>query len=169
MTIGMKISRALLWLYVIWFGLEIGAGIFEMRVIIPLWATAPPESVWRFNELRTAHPQFALDAGHHFWMFSTPGLGLIALVTLIAAFATRGAHRRWLITSTVVTLVVVAATLLYFVPNIIAIGASMPSANGSHLAAMVHRWVSWNWLRLILYLGAWICALRALTLSPGGT
>ena len=89
MKTSMKICRVLLWLCVIWLGLEIGAGIFEIRVIVPLWASAPPESTWAFNAFRNSHPEFALDAGNRFWIISTPGLGLVALFSLPSPLAAR--------------------------------------------------------------------------------
>jgi hypothetical protein len=160
------VCRAILWLFVILYGIEIGAGLFEMRVLVPRWAASPPESVWRLYELNQSYPELATDAGGRFWMFSTPLLGLLALVLLIACRRTRGTHRRLLLTSTMLTLIVVAATFVYFVPSIMVFAGSPAGVNGPQIAAMANRWVALSWLRFVVYMIGWICALRALTLDP---
>jgi hypothetical protein len=168
MPAGMRICRVLLWVFVVALGIEIGAGIFEMRVLVPRWAVAPPESVWQLHRLNQDYPQFMTDAGNRFWMFSTPGVGLLAILTFAACFATRGAHRRWLLASTILTIATVAATFIYFVPAIMMIASSVPGTNGAQITSMVHAWVALSWLRAGVYVTAWLCALRALTLSPTG-
>src|SRR5438874_958612 len=166
MTFGMKVCRLLLWLFVILFGIEIGAGLLELVVLVPRSAASPPESVWRLHELNQQFPEFATDAGGRFWIFTTPLLGLLAIVLLAACFTTSGAHRSWILASTIVTIAVVVATLVYFVPSIIAFSGSPRDVNGAQIAAMAHRWVALTWVRFFLYLTAWLFALRALTLSP---
>jgi H+/Cl- antiporter ClcA len=95
MTGRTRVTRALLWLFVILLGIEIGAGLYEARVIVPLWADSPPESAWLWEAHREANPRLAPDAGRGFWMFATPSLGLAALVTLMAGRKARGEQRRW--------------------------------------------------------------------------
>ena len=166
MTRQIRACRAILWLFVLVYGIEIGAGLFEMRVLVPRWAASPPDSVWRLHELNQSYPEFATDAGGRFWMFSTPLLGLLALILLITCLRTRLPHRRFLLTSTILTLIVVIATFGYFVPSIIAFAASPPGVNGPQIAAMANRWVALSWLRFVVYMIGWMCALRALTLVP---
>jgi hypothetical protein len=166
MTFGMKICRVLLWILVILFGIEMGAGLFELLVLVPRWAASPPESVWRLHELNQQFPEFATNAGDRFWILATPLLGLLAMALLAACFTTRGAHRSWILTSTIVTIALVVATLVYFVPSIMAFGGSPRGVNGAQISAMAHRWVALTWVRFFFYLAAWLCALRALALQP---
>ncbi|HEY0377753.1 MAG TPA: hypothetical protein VGC87_12580 [Pyrinomonadaceae bacterium] len=63
MTRRIQIEQILLWLFVIFSGIVIGAGLYEMRVTVPLWANSPPESVWYWEAQRIAHPQYAPNAG----------------------------------------------------------------------------------------------------------
>ena len=63
MTQAIKIEQILLWLFVILAGIVIGAGLYEMRVTVPLWAESPPESVWYWEAQRIANPQYVPERG----------------------------------------------------------------------------------------------------------
>ena len=157
-------GRLFLWLFVILFGIEIGAGLYEARVIVPVWSAAPPESVWGWNALRNANPQFAVDAGRRFWMFTTPAIGLLSIATLISGWRTRPEHRKWLVAATASALIVVVATFVYFVPTLIELMTAGPDgANATRIAEKAHLWVTLNWVRAAVYIAAWLCGLRALT------
>jgi hypothetical protein len=66
-----SISVALLWLFVINLGIVVGAGLYENRVVVPQWASAPPHSL------------LAPDSGLRFWAFATTGaLTLLTLANL---------------------------------------------------------------------------------------
>jgi FtsX-like permease family len=52
-----RVEQIFLWLFVILCGGG-GAGLYEMRVIVPLWANSPPESVWYWEAQRAANPQY---------------------------------------------------------------------------------------------------------------
>ncbi len=90
-----SMSRILLWLFVIALGIEIGAGLYETLVVLPLWTLAPPESVIAYYQHNAADPQFALNAGGRFWMFDTPLVGVLAIATLLSGIKTTSEHRKW--------------------------------------------------------------------------
>jgi H+/Cl- antiporter ClcA len=70
----MYFTEILLWLFVINLGIVSGAGLYEARIVVPLWARAPPES------LRSP------DSGRKFWAFvSTIPLTLLSLANLLVA------------------------------------------------------------------------------------
>jgi hypothetical protein len=156
-----KFRRALLWLFVIAAGIELGAGLYEARVIVPGWAGAPPDSVMQWRQLHHDYPQIVADAGTRFWIVSTPLLGLLAIANFIAAFFARGSSRRWWLLSSGLTILVIATTFIYFVPTLTSILAGPANV----AAATVHRWTSFNWVRAGVVFIAWLCGLRALTIT----
>jgi hypothetical protein len=69
----MTATNALVWLLAVALGLQTGAGLYETRVLVPLWACAPPQSVVAYfaNPMRP-------DSGRRFWIVLTPTLGLVS-------------------------------------------------------------------------------------------
>src|SRR5207244_13613867 len=100
--------KALLWLFTINLGIVFGAGLYESRVVVPLWASAPPMS------LRSP------DTGRRFWAFvSTIPLTLLALANLAAAWGAAGPERAWWLSATLIVLVERAATFAFFIPTML--------------------------------------------------
>src|SRR5579859_4222741 len=94
--------EVLLWLLVMWTGFGIGAGIYETRVVLPLWAGAPPDSLDRWH----AAP-FKIDPGLRFWIFCTPGLGLLSVGVLVSFFSIPGTPALFIKTGSALTLALV--------------------------------------------------------------
>lgn len=151
----MKISRILLWLLVVCLGIEIGAGIYEARVLVPLWSAAPPGSLVNYN-LQALRP----NPGANFWIVSTPLVGLLSLANVVAAFRSRGGNRRWWLLGAAVAFLMVVATFVYFVPALQRFEA-LRQTGPDEIAGQVHRWVVLNWVRAAVYLAAWVSLLRA--------
>jgi hypothetical protein len=146
----MRLSRALLALIVAALGFEIGAGLYEALVLVPLWSGEPPDSIVTYN-LQALRP----EPGLHFWIVSTPLVGALALANLIASWRSRSPHRAWWLMGSGAALAVVVVTFLYFVPEISAFSAVATVATPD-LATRVSRWVFLNWVRAAIYLGAWV-------------
>ena len=159
-----SIARLFLWLFVIVLGLEIGAGLYETLVVLPLWTLAPPDSVVAYHQHNVAYPQFALNAGGRFWMFFTPLTGLMALATLVSAFKTHPEHRKWRVAATVLALMVVGFTFAWFVPNIKILGQGGAGLSADQIANLTNWWVRLNWVRVVFYSAGWLAGLRAMTL-----
>src|SRR5919206_2778379 len=111
-------ERIFLWLFILLFGIQLGAGLYETLVIVPLWSASPPQSVWGWNELRKANPQFAIDSGKRFWLFVTPAVGLLSVAALLLGWRTAWEHRKWLIAATLTSFIMVIITFVYFVPSL---------------------------------------------------
>jgi hypothetical protein len=158
----MNISRFLLWLLVVLLGIEIGAGIYEARVLVPLWSAAPPESLVTYN-LQSLRP----NPGMNFWIVSTPLVGLLSLANLIVAFRSGKRARKWWVTGAGLAFVMVMATFIYFVPALQRFEA-LRQPNSGEIAVQVHQWVILNWVRAGIYLAAWLCLLRAFSASSAG-
>lgn len=143
----------LLWLFIIFLGTAFGAGLYESRIVVPMWTSDPPASL--------ASP----DSGHRFWVFVTTGpLTLLTVANLIVALQSQGPVRAWWLTAAIVTLVERVATFGYFIPTIIRLQRTPPLPQTAVRAALA-RWVGLNYVRNSLTLVAWIAALRVLAMS----
>jgi hypothetical protein len=140
----------LLWLFVIFLGTAFGAGLYESRVVVPLWTSDPPAS------LRSP------DSGHRFWVWVTTGpLTLLTFANLVVAWQTQGLVRGWWLTASIVALVERGATFGYFIPTIIRL-QRRPTLTQTAVRSALARWVLLNYVRIGLTLVAWIAALKVL-------
>src|SRR6266581_3521284 len=104
----MDLARIVLWLFVINLGIVFGAGLYEARIVVPLWASSPPES------LRSP------DSGRRFWAFvTTIPLTLLTLASLVAAWHAPAPRRESWLVAAVVILVERIATFSYFIPTML--------------------------------------------------
>ena len=161
-----SIGKIFLWLYVISLGVELGAGLYETLVVMPLWQTAPPDSVIAYYQHNAANPQFTLNAGGRFWMVATPLVGLTSIAAFLTGFRTRSEQRKWLIIGTVLGFLVVVWTFAWFVPNIMKLhGPSVLAMSPDEVASLANNWVRFNIARIVVYSTAWLATLRAFSLS----
>jgi uncharacterized membrane protein len=162
MPLRLRLAQITLWFFVIFLSIEVGGGLYETRVIVPRWSASPPESVWAWADLRATNAQVAIDPGVRFWIYVMPATGLSALLALAFSFATEGAHRRWRVIATILALAVVAATFIYFVPNIILLlGPNSHNIDGAKVKTLANQWVMWNYVRAAIGIAGWLAALRA--------
>jgi hypothetical protein len=133
------------WVFVVWSCVVLGGSLYEAVAVWPLVASDPPRSLAATNQVLAVPSR----AGMFFWSWATPGLGLVALAALLTSFGTPRPHMTWRIASTMLLLVAVAATLLYFRPTIISLvvdhGGGRPDGE---IAAQMRRWVMFNWVRV---------------------
>jgi hypothetical protein len=157
--------QGVLWVFVIALGINLGAGLYEVRIVVPLWSRGVPATL----DAGSGYGRVAVDAGVRFWAFVTPAAGLLAIAALVVGWRMPKPAFTWLATAAVAELSALAMTLLYFRPTVVHLflqhGAGMPPPV---LAGIVRRWVAWNWARVGLSLIAWCAALRALTLASSG-
>jgi len=100
-------------LFVTFLSFEAGAGLYETRVLIPLWSASPPETVRSWDSNLTSRSR------QRFWKLIHPALILSAVATLATGWQTPRKHRRWLLVSTIFSLIVEVASLTYFVPTLV--------------------------------------------------
>ncbi|MGH9409182.1 MAG: DUF1772 domain-containing protein [Vicinamibacterales bacterium] len=155
-------TTLILWLFVIVLGLDLGGGIYETRVVVPLWAHGVPETLAAGNP----YGRVAIDAGMRLWAYLTSVVALFAVLALIFGFFMAGPQRAWQIVAAALELAVVGTTLLYFKPTLVRLfmthGAGLSPAV---IQSTVQQWVSLNRLRIVISAVAWCVALRALTLA----
>lgn len=161
----LSISYILLFLFVVVLGIELGGGLYETLVVMPVWSAGAPDSVLAFYQHNLANPKFVLNAGGRFWMFFTPLTGLTALACLLSGLRTAPEHKKWRIAGSALALIVVIFTFVWFVPNIIKLNsAAILSMSRDDLASLTNWWVRLNWVRAVLYIAGWLAAIRALSI-----
>ena len=141
----------LLWLFVINLGIASGAGLYEARVVIPQWANLSPKD-WP-------------NTGLLFWVYATTvPLTLLALANLITAWLDEGGRRKWWLGAVFIILIERITTSSYFIPAMLTLTSSdLPHAE---IAARLSQWLLFNHARHLLTLGAWLMALKAMSLAP---
>jgi hypothetical protein len=165
MPLRLRLAQITLWFFVVFLSIEVGAGLYETRVIVPRWSASPPDSVWAWADLRATNAQVAIDPGVRFWIYAAPATGLSALLAFAFSFATKGAHRRWRLIGTILAMAVVAVSVIYFAPNIILLlGRNSHTLDGAKVTTLANQWVMWNYARAAIGVVAWLAALRAFSL-----
>jgi hypothetical protein len=143
-------TAAALWALVIALGLQTGAGIFETRVLVPLWASNPSAFFGQANRP---------DSGRRFWIFLSPLTTLVSLANLVLSILSSGERRVWWLASSALSVAVMAATFAYFVPVLVRFSnAAIPE---HETAAVARRWTTLNYVRAIAITVAWLAALKA--------
>jgi hypothetical protein len=156
------VPEVLLWLFVINHGIAFGAGLYEQRIILPLWFSRTSESGFRVDSAAMR----STDTGRRFWAFVTTGpLTLLTLANLVAAWQSQGQRHEWWLAAAVITLVERVVTFSYFIPTAIRLmraDALVPAK----VESMASRWMALNHFRAALGLVGWLTALKALSV-PG--
>jgi hypothetical protein len=151
-------QTTLLWLFVINLGVAFGAGVYEHRLVVPRWLSAPLESGAHWN----AEAARQDDTGRRFWAFvSTLPLTLLTLANLFAAWRFDGAGRGWWIAAALAALADRLLTFVYFIPTMIGL---MRVPDSPDAVAIATRWSNLNYLRHLIVLAAWLASLKAFRL-----
>ncbi len=157
----------ILWAFVILCGIEVGAGLYEIRVIQPLILHSPPESVWKFSELRSQYPEFAINPGFRFWKYTSPFILLLAIAFLVRSFMTIKRQQMSFLAISFIVVICFLTTLFYFAPTTgIIMDSKKLGLSAEETVRVVTLWTSLNWVRLLFYSSAWILALRLLVCKP---
>lgn len=156
------VAEVSLWLFVVALSLQMGAGLYEMRVVTPLWSGEPPASVRGWN----ADGRYAVEPRAKFWRYCTAAVGLTAALALAFGWAEGGRRRKWVVVSAVTVILLVFVTYVYFAPSL----AELLERRGAGLSdeQITERVSSWLWLsrvRAAAYVLAWLAALKALSVS----
>jgi hypothetical protein len=158
-------GRIALWLLITWAGVQLGAGVYEKRVVVPMWASEPsPQSL--ANRLA--------DSGHtasstRFWPFVSPVVFLLAITNAVFGWRHRGAGRSWWLTAAFGFVLISIATYAYFVPTMLSMMHGAEEYTPGELERAVAMWTGLSWLRTILAVPIWLAAVKALTLLPRST
>ena len=152
---------ALLWLFVIFSGIAVGAGLYEARINVPRWFAPAAGSAMDINvdAIRSD------DSGRRFWAYvTTVPLTLLTLASCLAAWSPETARERWWLAGAGVMFVERIGTFGYFIPQLLKL--MLPERLTREEAAQVARkWTRLNYARAALAFAGWLAALRALSAS----
>lgn len=154
------LNELALWLFVVFSGIAVGAGLYEMRVNVPRWFTALGNSPACVNALAIT----ADDSGRRFWGYiTTVPLTLLTLAGCVIAWNPATARERWWLLAAAVMLAERVGTFGYFIPTLLKLAQAerFPAAETAQAA---RHWVVRNRIRCLLAFAGWLAALRALSL-----
>ena len=156
------VHNVLLWLFVVFSGIAVGAGLYELRVNVPRWFPPTAGSAMHIDvdAIRSD------DSGRRFWAYvTTVPLTLLTLTGCLVAWSPETARERWWLLGAGVMLVERIGTFGYFIPELLKL--LRPGRLTVERAAQAARaWTRLNYIRAALALAGWLAALRALSL-PG--
>ncbi|GGC47478.1 anthrone oxygenase family protein [Chelatococcus reniformis] len=143
-------ARYALWLFVIFLGLSVGAGLYEARIVVPIWQETPPKT-W-------------VNTGTQFWAFITSGpLTLIIIAGVFLAWRSSGPSRPWWLAALSVSIVERIATFGYFIPTMYWLQTQTGGVDGT-VTSTLATWVTLNHGRHVLSIAAWLLSLKAFSL-----
>jgi hypothetical protein len=141
-------------------GIEIGARIYEMRVLVPLWASAPPGTVRAYAAVRSAYASYVPYPDEQFWSITTPALLFVSLVVFFLGFVSTDKTRLLRIVASGLIFLLLLASYIFFTPTFARLNdRSVPY---DEVTRLVQLWVSFNWGRIALLLAAWFVSIRVL-------
>ena len=154
------IPDILLWLFVMNLGIAYGAGLYEKRIVLPLWFSKSPEFGFRVN----AEAMRQTNTGLRFWAYvTTVPLTLLTLANLLVAWESQGPRHNWWLGAAVITPVERIGTFSFFIPTAIKLMRS-ETLPASTVGTMASRWVRLNYVRGALALIGWLLALKTFSL-----
>jgi len=150
----------LLLLFVVNLGTAFGAGLYEMRIVLPMWFHRAADGQYEIDHGAMRQT----DVGRKFWgMVTTAPLTLLTLANVFLAWQSHAPAHAWWLAAAFVALAERLGTLAFFIPTAIRIERSdlKPLPNTSDVVA---RWVQLNYVRNLFTLVALLLALRAMLL-----
>jgi hypothetical protein len=149
----LELAKALIVLLVLNLGVVVGAGLYEARVVMPLWGSALPE---------TARSP---EAGRRFWLFvATVPLTVLALFNFAMALLEHGPWRLWWLFAALLVIAERVVTFAYFIPEMVRMQRSAPT-EPKEIEARFAAWRARNRFRLGILIVAWLAALQSLHMA----
>ncbi len=153
----MNLTEILLACTVINLGITLGAGLYETRMVLPLW----------FNKSNSGYSvnfanMQAIDSGRGFWGFTTTvPLTLLMITNLVCSLQSQPLLHNWWVAASIILLLERAATFTFFIPTAIKLqkGERLPAGK---ISKMVTWWVRLNYVRNALTLTALVIFIKAL-------
>lgn len=154
------IAEMLLALFILNLGVAFGAGLYETKIILPLWFPKSSDSGYRVNTKAMSET----DSGRKFWAFvSTGPLTLLTLINLVLAWQSQLPGQAWWLAAALITLLERISTFSFFIPTIIKLQTTDQLAS-TQINRLIGLWIGVNYVRNALTLLAWGAALLAFSL-----
>ena len=138
-------------------GTAFGAGIYEMRIVLPLWFHRSADGSYSIDQRAMRQT----DVGRKFWgMVTTVPLTLLTFGNLFLAWQSPAPVQAWWLAAATEALDERLATVVFFIPTAIRMERSdlKPLPN---VDTVVTRWIQLNYIRNLFTLVALLLALRA--------
>lgn len=149
------IENILLWLFVIFSGIAVGAGLYEMRVNVPKWFIKTKSGV-----KVDRHLIIKMNANRRFWLYvTTIPLTLLTLLSLFFVWNFESQMHIWWLVAVAFIALERIWTFAYFTP----IGLKIIHEKHSNRVSQIAKhWIFLNKFRTVLSLVGWLAALMAL-------
>src|SRR6188474_2217090 len=142
----MTTTEILLALLIVNLGMVFGAGLYEIRIVLPLWFNKSGDGNYYVN----LDNMQRIDPGRKFWGFvATVPLTLLMIANLIFALRSLPPLRDWWLAASLIILIERIATFTFFIPTAIKLqkGENLPAEK---VSTMVTWWLRLNVVRNIL-------------------
>jgi len=150
------IAGAFLWISVIAWAFWLGALVYEMNVIIPLWSSNLPESVIEWN----SRPNFRMNPTPHYVPLALTTV-ISSVLALLFGFI---AKQRivGLFVSAACACVTLAFTILYFfAKNDVLFRGENAGLSGPEITNIANAWITGNWVRVSIMAIGFFAAMWA--------
>jgi hypothetical protein len=157
----MNITEILLIAFIINLGITLGAGLYETRIVLPLWFRRTANRDYRVD----VEAMHVIDPGRKFWAFvTTIPLTLLTIVNLVFAYKAMAPLHDWWICATIIVLFERIGTFTFFIPTIIKLqkAENLPVTKTTGMASL---WIRLNYVRNALTLAALLFSLEALVVA----
>ena len=138
--------------------IQLGASIYESRVVIPIWIENLPQSAKSWNpDIQPVN----------FWGPNGMFLSLAILLNIIGLFVWKGTKRKWLLYGVLLQIAIILSTLLFFVPILTeTIFSDSKGLSDESIVSKSMQWYNWNWVRMAAVVVSWYCFLKAFDKKP---
>jgi len=159
----MVVTRTLLWISVIAWGLLIGGKLFDHVVLVGAWSADPPGSL----NLLPYGARFPVDTGDYFFP-SSVALLLCSFGLFVSGWRTPLAYRICIFLPPLMLLVILVMTVLWFWPANSAlwqVAQASPQAmqDPAGIRQLVRDWVQFDQLRIVAGMLAFVLCVRAIS------
>lgn len=170
MTWQARMTRGLLWVAVVAWGVLLGGKLFDHVVLVGAWSADPPASL----SLLPYGERYPVDTGDYFFP-SSVALLLCSLGLFVSGWRTPWRYRFSLVLPPLMLLVILVFTVRWFWPANaelwrVAQGAPDALRDPSEIAAVVRQWVAFDRVRIVAGLVAFLLSVRAISVPfpPSG-
>ncbi|HEX7065602.1 MAG TPA: hypothetical protein VF199_11100 [Bacillales bacterium] len=145
-----QFKELLLWLLVINVGIEVGAGLYEQRVVI--------------SQLFGTSPETWINTGKMFWVYvTTIPLTLLIVANGVVAWKTRGPRRPWYLLAIAILIVERGMTFSYFIPEMAGLIGN-ESLSQAEVDSALSLWFNIDYIRHVFSISGWLLAMKTLTI-----
>ncbi|WP_338877065.1 DUF1772 domain-containing protein [Spirosoma sp. SC4-14] len=146
-------------LFILNLGIALGAGLYEAKMIMPLWFHKSAKVGYVVN----SRAMDEVNAGRKFWAYVTTGpLTLLTMANLALAWQLKLPGYEWWLVAASITLIERIGTFSFFIPTAIKLQMSDQLAS-ERVNRLVALWIGLNYVRNICTLLSFAAALVAFT------